>query len=150
MRSDREIWRRVLFWVLLASFIGTGGELLLLEHTEDFWQWLPLVLLGLGSGALVLRVLVPRAWTIRLIRLLMGLFLVTGSVGLYLHYRGNAEFELEMYPTLAGLELFWEALKGATPTLAPAAMVQFGFLGLAYCFRHPLSRKPESSQETAG
>ncbi len=150
MRSDREIWRRVLFWVLLASFIGTGGELLLLEHTEDFWQWLPLVLLGLGSGALVLRVLVPRTWTIRLIRLLMGLFLVTGAVGLYLHYRGNAEFELEMYPTLAGLELFWEALKGATPTLAPAAMVQFGLLGLAYCFRHPLSRRPESNPETAG
>lgn len=150
MRSDREIWRRVLFWVLLASFIGTGGELLLLEHTEDFWQWLPLVLLGLGSGALVLRVLVPRTWTIRLIRLLMGLFLVTGAVGLYLHYRGNAEFELEMYPTLAGLELFWEALKGATPTLAPAAMTQFGLLGLAYCFRHPLSRKPESNDETAG
>ena len=33
----------------------------------------------------------------------MGAFVVSGVVGLWLHYQGNAEFELEMYPSLQGL-----------------------------------------------
>ena len=57
---------------------------------------------------------------------------------LALHYRGNAEFELEMMPALGGLDLFWKSMQGATPALAPGAMVQIGLVGLAYCFRHPL------------
>ncbi|MFB3131882.1 MAG: hypothetical protein ACE10K_05095, partial [Rhodothermales bacterium] len=48
-----------------------------------------------------------------------------------------AEFELEMYPTLKGLELFWESIKGATPALAPGTMIQLGLLGWAYTYRHP-------------
>ena len=45
----------------------------------------------------------------RNIRLLQGtmiLFVLSGLVGLFLHYQGNAEFELEMYPSLKGLELY--------------------------------------------
>ena len=64
--------------------------------------------------------------------------LSSGVLGLYLHYRGNVEFELEMYSSLRGFELFWEALKGATPALAPAAMAHLGLVGLAYSYHHPL------------
>ena len=76
----------------------------------------------------------------------MILFVVSGFVGLLLHYQGNAEFELEMYPTLKGLDLFWEAVKGATPTLAPGTMIQLGLLGLVYTYRHPALIKSTGKQ----
>ena len=63
---------------------------------------------------------------------------MSGVVGLWLHYQGNTEFELEMYPSLEGLALFWEAIRGATPTLAPGTMLELGLLGLAYMYRHPV------------
>ena len=65
------------------------------------------------------------------------LFVLSGVVGLWLHYHGNVEFELEMYPGLAGFELFRESVTGATPTLAPGTMLELGLLGLLYTYRHP-------------
>ncbi len=38
---------------------------------------------------------------------------------------------------MSGFELAWEALKGATPSLAPGTMMLLGMLGLIYTFRHP-------------
>ena len=64
-------------------------------------------------------------------------FLVSGVIGVWLHYKGNMEFEIEMVPSLAGLELFLKASHGAFPALAPGTMIQLGLLGLAYTFRHP-------------
>ena len=34
-----------------------------------------------------------------------------------------------MDPALHGLDLFWSALRGATPALAPGAMAQLGLIG---------------------
>jgi hypothetical protein len=65
---------------------------------------------------------------------------IAGCVGLVLHYKGNVEFELEMYPSMAGGELVWKALTGATPALAPGTMVQLGLVGLAFTYRHPALR----------
>lgn len=130
-----------MFLVLLASFVGVEVELLLVEHTEETWQIVPLGLVGAVVVVLLGRLAVPRRETIRLLQLLMVLSVVAGFVGLYLHYLGNAAFELEMSPSLAGWALFREAVKGAAPpTLAPAAMAQLGLLGLLYCHRHPLLR----------
>jgi hypothetical protein len=46
-----------------------------------------------------------------------------------------------MYPSLTGFELFREAISGATPTLAPGAMLHLGLLGLLYTFRHPALKR---------
>ena len=40
--------RIVLFAILLLGMIGSGAELILLDHTEDWRQWIPLILIGLG------------------------------------------------------------------------------------------------------
>ena len=40
--------RRLLLTLLAVSALGTGAELLLLGHTEDRWQLVPVVLLGSG------------------------------------------------------------------------------------------------------
>ena len=129
--------RWFLMAILLMGLLGTGVELLLLEHTEGFWQWVPLFLIAIGVMVLSWGVLRPGRRNIRLLQGTMILFVLSGLVGLILHYQGNAEFELEMYPSLKGLELFWEAIRGATPTLAPGTMIQLGLLGLVYTIRHP-------------
>ena len=124
--------------LFLMGVLGTGAELLLLEHTEDTWQWIPLILMALSLVVLGWCVVDRRPRSMRAFQGTMLLFVLGGSVGLWLHVQSNVEFELEMYPSMAGLELFWEAAMGALPVLAPGAMIQLGLLGLAYTYRHPV------------
>ena len=121
----------------MLGVVGTGAELLLLGHTEDLWQWVPLVLMAASLVALGWRVAARGARSLRVFRGTMFLLVLSGFVGLWLHYDGNAEFELEMYPDLQGFELFRESVTGATPTLAPGTMLGLGLLGLLYTYRHP-------------
>ena len=73
----------------------------------------------------------------------MCLVLASGIVGVVLHYRGNADFELEMRANIRGVELIWNALTGATPALAPGTMILLGLLGLLYSYRHSaLTKEP--------
>ena len=132
--------RRLLLVVLLIGMIGTAAELLLLGHTEDVEQWVPLVALALGAllGAVALVRETPLV--IRSFATVMVGYLVSSALGLYFHYRGNVEFELEMYPSRSGFELVWEALTGATPALAPGSLGLLGLIGLVYAFRHPALR----------
>jgi hypothetical protein len=124
--------RRLLAATFLAGAIGTGAELLLLEHTEDVWQQLPLWLLAAGCLLFVLAWLRPHPATLRVLGVVMLLFLVSGVVGVWLHYEGNVEFEREIDPAAAGLTLMWDALGGATPALAPGTMALLGAVGFAY------------------
>jgi hypothetical protein len=59
------------------------------------------------------------------------LYAASGLLGLFFHYRGNAEFELERDASLGGLALFWESITGATPALAPGSMVLLAAVGYA-------------------
>ena len=137
MRDALDSLRHFLLILFVIGAVGTGAELLLLGHTEDFWQWAPLVLMAASLVALGGHMLARGSRSLRVFRGMMVLFVLSGGVGLWLHYHGNTEFELEMYPSLQGVELFWESVTGATPTLAPGAMLELGLLGLAYTYRHP-------------
>lgn len=138
--------------VFLFGLVGTGVELILLEHTEDVWMWTPLVLMGAAVLVLVLYGLMKSPRILRGFQGVMLLFIVSGCLGLWFHYKGNVEFELEMYPSLGGFKLFWEALKGATPALAPGTMIQFGLLGLLYTYKHPalLQNRTQTKQQVSG
>lgn len=129
--------RRMLLAIFVLGVLGTGTDLLLLGHTEDRLQFVPLVLMAVSLVVLLVFALRRTRAGLLAFRYVMVLFVVSGFVGLWLHYRANVEFELEMYPSRAGLELFKEALTGAIPALAPGAMVQLGLLGWVYTFRHP-------------
>ena len=139
---DGGLLRRLLLAVVLLGILGLVAELVLLEHTEDPLQWIPLVLLGVGLVCTLGAWLRPAPGTLRCLQLVMVLFVAAGALGLYLHYRGNVEFELESDSALRGLALAWEALRGATPSLAPGAMVQLGLVGLLATYRHPALRRP--------
>ena len=132
MKPSFKMLRVAILLVLLLGVIGTGVELLLLGHTEDLWQWEPLVMLALGLPVLLWHAVVGSAWSRRLCGATMMLYVASGVIGTFLHYRGNVEFELEMVPALGGMSLFQEAMTGATPVLAPGTLVQLGLLGLLY------------------
>lgn len=131
--------RSILLAIFILGTLGTGTELLLIEHTESKWQWVPLILIVLSLVVLVCHAAFRRAATVRVLQVTMILFIISGCAGILLHYQGKVAFKLETNPALGGMELFWEAIKGATipPVLAPGMMIHMGLLGLAYTYRHP-------------
>lgn len=133
---------------MLLGSVGTAGELILLEHTETPWQWLPVVALILGTLVCAGVLVTDRAWVAEVFRMVMIVFVFMGTVGTYLHYKGNVEFELEMYPDRGGLELFLESLKGATPALAPGAMLLLGLVGLVTIARP--AKGPHGNHQGSG
>lgn len=125
-----RLLRGLLLAILLFGVLGTLAELYLLGHYEEWWQLVPLVLLAVAVPIIALCGVRPSAATLRALQGLMLMFVVAGALGVYQHYTGNVEFELEMYPSRAGFELFWESLAGATPALAPASLSWLGLIGL--------------------
>lgn len=127
--------RRLLLATLIAGMAGTASELLLIGHMEDPWQLVPIVLLAVGTVVALAHAVTPQRFTGRLLQLVMALFLASGGIGMVLHYRGNSEFELEMAPSIAGVELVKESMTGAFPVLAPGTMILLGLVGLALTYR---------------
>jgi hypothetical protein len=127
--------RRVILAVLVLGMTGLLAELTLLSHYEDVKQWIPLAVLSAGLVSLVVQLAHPRAWTLTVVRLVMVLFIVSGVLGMYLHFRGSREFQLEMDPSMGGTVLMWKVLRAKSPpTLSPGTMVQMGILGLGYTY----------------
>ncbi len=133
LRTDwRRPLRRLLLSLFLLGVVGTVAELFLIGHFEEFWQWLPMVLLTLSVVPLVWRSFSNSQVPVRLFQAMMIFFVVSGGIGLWQHYQANIEFELELYPSLSGLALFWKAIQGTSPpTLAPGWMIELGLLGIA-------------------
>lgn len=130
--------RRILLTILILGITGISLELWLLAHTEDFYQLIPLWLAGAAIVATMVVALRPSVGTIRSFQAVMVLFLLSGVVGMALHFQVNMEFQLEMDPALAGMALLRKSIAAKTPpALAPGAMIQLGLIGLAYTFRHP-------------
>ena len=134
--------RKFLLIILILGMLGTTTELILLKHTEDVRQWVPLILLVAGLITVPWRGFSTDPVGTKVFRGLMIVFIISGLAGIYFHFQGDAEFKLEGNPSLRGWALFWEAIRAKTPPLlAPGAMIQLGLIGLAYTYKHPaLSR----------
>jgi len=130
--------RRILLGILLLGVSGVTIELLLIGHNEDAVQAIPLALTAATFVTVTLVALKPSAASIRLFQAVMVLMAVSAAVGMYLHFEVNMEFQLEMDPSLQGIDLFRKAILAKTPpALAPGTMMQLALIGLAYTFKHP-------------
>lgn len=127
--------KRLLLIAFIISLVGTAGELLLIEHFEGLWQIIPLLLIALGLTTISWFTIQSTILSKQVFQVIMALFIVSGFLGFGLHFNGNMEFELEMYPSMKGTELIWETLKGATPVLAPGSMIATGLFGWAYTLK---------------
>lgn len=132
-----ENWRRYLLYIVLFGTAGVLAELYLLDHHEDWKQWIPLVLLSAGAAAGLWLMARPSRGAVRAFRALLAAMAPAGLLGVWFHYRSNVEFELEVHPDSGGLELLRESLGGAMPTLAPGAMILLGMLGILVALQHP-------------
>ncbi len=132
--------RRLLWATYFIGAVGTTGELLLMEHTEGRWQWLPIVVVGASVVLLVVQSLVVRRWLVRGFQMLMALTLVTALVGIWMHFDGKAEFKLEIDPSLKGWDLVWACIHGHSlpPVFAPGSMILLGLVGIAWSYKHPV------------
>ena len=140
--------RLALFLILLLGMLGTGAELILLSHTEDRLQWIPLALILLGLLTAGWHWARRSAPSLRVFQVILCGFIASGFAGMYFHYQGSAEFKLESNPSLRGWSLFREAIRNkAPPLLAPGVMIQLGLLGLIFTYRHPaLGRSKEEGE----
>lgn len=129
--------RQALLWILIFGNVGLGVELVLLKHTDGVWQWVPLVLCALTVAACGWCAVAPGRLALRTLQGLMVLCIISGGVGVAQHFLGNMVYASESNPSLAGKELYIEAIVGSTPALAPGAMAQLGLIGLVFAFRHP-------------
>jgi hypothetical protein len=137
--------RRGLLAVLVLGLVGTGVELLLLKHVDGFWQVAPVVAIAAATLNVVWVAMTKSAASLRVLQAIMLVFLISGIIGVYLHFDTNVLDERESNPSLVGAELYKMALMGATPTLAPGTMIQLGLVGLLFAFRHPSLRRNNDS-----
>jgi hypothetical protein len=144
--STLSLLRRLVFALVVIGLAGLTLDLLLLGHHEDAWQVAPLVALGLGLVACGWQGLKGSLASLRSFQCVMVLLALTGLVGMYLHFDGNREFQLEMDSSQSGWTLFLKVIQAhSPPALAPAAFVQFALLGLVSTFRHPaLTSRPSA------
>jgi hypothetical protein len=124
--------RKYIFGIYMISGFGLVAELLLLEHFDGFWQLLPLVLITISLIIIFWQFLSKNAASRKASQSLMLLMILAGCWGLWMHYSGNTEFELELHPSSKGFTLFWDSITGATPVLAPGAIVGLGLTGLVF------------------
>ena len=95
--------RQFLLAVILLGLLGTGAELLLLDHYETALQYTPLLLIGFAILVVAWLALNQQAAPVRVWRGLMILFLISGVAGFYLHMQAKIAFTSEVNPSLSGL-----------------------------------------------
>lgn len=130
--------RRFLLALLVIGLVVTSADLYLLQHFEDVNQLAPFAAIGFSVVALLLHAFERGPASVRVLQAAMLVMIAAGVVGFVLHFRGNMEFQLEIDPSLSGMELAMKVLRAkAPPALAPGAMAQLGLIGLIYTYRHP-------------
>jgi len=123
-----ESWfRRFLRLTAAAVFLFTAIELLLLEHTETWIQWIAFSLCGIGLFASLNAMRRSDRPSVRLARW-SGVLIIIGTIyGIVEHVLHNAELELEFRPNAVWSDVFWISLMGAAPLLASGILI-FGAL----------------------
>ena len=159
MRTTTVEQRLRTFLLGLAGWmcIGTIVELFLAKHTKDPMQFVPFMLCGVGLIAVAAALWRPRRGTLIALRGVMGLLMAGSLLGVYEHLAGNFTFELEMRPSAAWSDVWFQALRGAAPLLAPGILALAAMIAIAATYEHPaLSRRqgdalqaPRTAGETA-
>jgi hypothetical protein len=147
-----DLIRRWLFALIVLGLLATGLDLILLEHYESSWMLVPLFMIGVALGVSLWHLFDRGRASLRAWQATMAMFVVVGLLGVYLHYRSNMEFQLDMDPTQSHWALFGKVMHAkAPPALAPGGMTQLGLLGLLYAFRHPaVAARREPSTTSSG
>ena len=128
--------RLIVLGLVALGLAGTAAELALMAHTEDTLQLVPFGAIAIAFAAVVWRLVRARPATVLAVRIAMAVMIVTGLIGVVLHYQANMEFQLELDKSLSGMTLIMKVLEAkAPPALAPGNMALLGCIGLAGVYR---------------
>lgn len=125
--------------LLLAAlvFATTPAELVLVEHYGDWAQVVPLVLCGLGLLAVAVLWRRPRRRAVLAARGIAAAVVAGTLYGVYEHVEANLGFELEVNVGSTVGDVFFDALGGVSPLLAPGILAFAALLVLIATYRHP-------------
>lgn len=139
MSAELILHRLRLFLLAISASlcIGTIVELALIGHWEDPPQILPFVLCFLGFGAVTAMLLRPAQNAVRALRWIMGVAFAGSLFGVFEHVEHNIGFALEIQPNATVGQVFFDALGGANPLLAPATLAVAALLAIAATYYHP-------------
>jgi hypothetical protein len=135
--------RRALLALAGLTGLGLLGELLLIGHTEEALQLAPIVLGGLTALGALWTARLPETASPKPLRALSLALVITSAIGVWEHLESNLEFERELRPDQSTIEALVGALSGASPLLAPGALVVAALALAAAVWRlTPSSRAP--------
>jgi hypothetical protein len=132
----------MLLAILVVGLIGTAVELMFLGHHEGALQLVPLALIAIGLIVVGWHLMSGTSSSLLILQVTMVAFIAAGMLGVVLHYRGNAEFQQEIDPSIHGFALFIKVMQSkAPPALAPGIMAHLGLLGLVYTYQQTNRRE---------
>jgi hypothetical protein len=152
MRMTTAEQRLRIFLLGLAGWmcVGTIVELFLAKHYEDAIQIVPFALCGVGLVAVVAALWRPGRGTLLALRGVMGLLMLGGLIGIYEHLTNNFAFELEMRPNAVWSDVWFQALRGAAPLLAPGILAIAALIAIAATYAHPALARQADRAAPAG
>jgi hypothetical protein len=152
VRRTLDLIQKALIVLSAAGLLGLGFELVLVNHWYLLAQLIPFVAIGGAVACMLLYLLHERMWTLRLLRLVGWLLILTGLVGAYFHLKYNPALIAAGHPNISAVPLGMHPssptalglphiapspLSGPAPVSAPLAMSGLGvILLLALVGRH--------------
>lgn len=124
--------RQVITAALLFMMVGTGFELVLIDHYEDLQQLIPLLCIALAMVLVLLLLYVQTRLLKALLKTVLGITALSGLYGTFLHLQANYEFEQEMQPSADDWHLLIDSFSGALPALAPGSMIVLALIGYSF------------------
>jgi hypothetical protein len=80
----------------------------------------------------------------------MSLLLLGSLLGVYEHLVNNFAFELEMRPSAVWSDVWFQALRGAAPLLAPGILAVAAVVAIAATYAHPALARRNDAAAQAG
>jgi hypothetical protein len=136
-RTVEQRLRRFLLIFSACTCLGTVLELWFAKHTDGLVQLIPFGLAAVGLLAILAALLRPGRLTLLLLRVVMVVLIAGSLYGVVRHVQGNIELKLEFRPNASVGDVWFEALRGGNPILAPGVLAMTGILALAATYRHP-------------
>jgi hypothetical protein len=121
---------------------GTIVELFLAKHTKDPVQLVPFVLCGVGLLAVIAAWRRPQRATLLALRGVMAILMLGSLFGIYQHLASNVAFELDMRPGAIWSDIWFQAIRGAAPLLAPGILAVAAVVAIAATYAHPTLARP--------
>ncbi len=113
--------------IFLVMVFGMLADLLLIEHFESFWQFVPVIFLTVTSFGYYV---ISRGTGFLLFRVWMYVGILSGAVGIFMHVKNNWEFATELHSDMKGWALIVEVATGAIPVISPGFLIPIAMLGL--------------------